>query len=125
MTSQSGQRLLELVASTVGFKYLMYVPPSCPHRSDLHYKWMHARCSLWKPLVDDGGLFRHAVTGPAVNLQKIVNSVSQDCQDKLGICCTVVREASMRVVATMVRGSCSSEEADPVNVDIEVAGDKQ
>jgi hypothetical protein len=119
------QRLLELVANTVGFEYLMYVPASFPHRSGLLYKREHARMSVWNPLVDDGDLFRLAVAAPAVDLQKIINSVSRSCRDSLEIRCAVVREAFVQAVATMVLGWCLSEGPSPVDADISVGEDHQ
>lgn len=103
----------------------MYVNTSFPHRSGLLYKREHVRIPIWSPFVDDGGLFRLAVTAPAVDLQKIINSVSRDYQDKLEIRRAFVRKTFVQAFATMVPNSCPNEEADPVGVDIEFRGDKQ
>lgn len=120
MTSETEQKLLELVANAVGFDYMMYVPASFPHRSGLLYKREHARMSVWNPLVDDGDLFRLAVAAPAVNLQKIINSVTRPCQEKLETRCAVVREAFVQAVAAMPIDSYLSDGVGVASADIAV-----
>jgi hypothetical protein len=125
MTALTEQRLLELVANMVGFEYLMYVPSAFPHRSGLLYKREHARMSVCNPLTDDGDLFRLAVVAPGVDLQKIIESASRSCQDRLEIRCATVREAFVHAVATMVPDSCSSKVAGKVGADIVGGEDHQ
>jgi hypothetical protein len=67
------QRRLELAAKAAGLSYLMYSPPSYPHRSGLLYRpCPTARLRLWNPLEDDGDLLRLAIAVPGVDLHRII-----------------------------------------------------
>jgi hypothetical protein len=114
MTSNIEQKLLELVANAGGFKYMMYVPRSFPHRSGLLYKREHALMSVWNPLVDDGDLFRLAVAAPSVNLQRIIDSAAGSDQEKLGIRCAYIRESFVQAVVKAVTDSPSAKGFDGV-----------
>jgi hypothetical protein len=67
------QRRRELAAKAAGLSYLMYSPPSYPHRSGLLYRSCPtARLSLWNPLEDDGDLLRLAIAVSGVDLHSII-----------------------------------------------------
>lgn len=67
------QRRLELAAKAAGLSYLIYSPPSYPHRSGLLYRpCPTARLRLWNPLEDDGDLLRLAIAVPGVDLHSII-----------------------------------------------------
>jgi len=114
MTSDIEQKLLELVANAVGFEYVMYVPTSFPHGSGLLYKREHARMSVWKPLDDDGDLFRLAVAAPSVNLQRVIESAAGTGEEKLEMRCAYVREFFVQAVAKAVTDSPSAKAFDGV-----------
>lgn len=74
------QRRLELAAKAAGLSYLMYSPPSDPHRSGLLYRpCPTARLRLWNPLEDDGDLLRLAIAVPGVDLHRIIVETRDAC----------------------------------------------
>lgn len=106
--SNSEKSVLEMAARAIGLKYLMYMPPSYPHRSGLLYMKEDGRSTLWNPLVDDGDIFRLAVAAPSIDLRDVILSTPRVDQESLENRCARVREAYVLKIVESVAGAEST-----------------
>lgn len=122
MLSSSEKRLLELAARAVELRYLMYMPPSYPHRSGLLYRKEDGRTAIWNPLVDDGDMFRLAVAAPSVDLREVILSTPKAVQESLENRCARVREAFVLKVAE--NAAATDAEHPESSTDLDRASEK-